>query len=240
MRGAFEIEKLSDEGQWIKPLETDDFSVSKLFTKFFKVSKQLNWHYYFQCCNLMTQALWSKVDVSINDFRMDKSAHSSYGFKSFMETLFTFDESVKGSFLKTSLWEEDQPDSADVTTKANSNSGYFKRRELIKNGKKVFFSMRIHNDLFALHCYLLPLCSLKIEMQRSRENFFLIGAGAWADKLRVKLSDLKITLKTVTVAKELQDAHTNALATNSLQRCYYPRSSEHLERKAPAFFVTLK
>ena len=61
-------------------------------------------------------------------------------------------------------------------------------------------------------------------MQRSRESFFVIGSAAWNNKIRVRLTDLRITLKTVTIAKELQDAHTNYLATNPMHKALYPIS----------------
>ena len=162
--------------------------------------------------------------MTLNDLRLDKASHQSYCYKAFLETLFTFDRSVKNSFLKPSLWVEDKEDTVNVvkSTVSDTTSGYVKRRELVKNGKKFHFSMRIHNDLFSLHRYLLPMVSLKLEFSRSRSDFFFIAESKYADKLRVKLSNLKLTLNTVTVAKELEEAHINMLATNPSRRAFYP------------------
>ena len=50
MRGTFRIQKL-DNGSWIDPVDSDDFS----------------------CQNLLSSAIFSKCDVRLNDLSLDKS-----------------------------------------------------------------------------------------------------------------------------------------------------------------------
>ena len=78
----------------------------------------------------------------------------SYPIKAFLETMFSFDNAAKDSYLKTSLWYKDEAETATAFEKTATSSGYNKRQEIIKKGKRVHFSSMIHHDLFALRKYL--------------------------------------------------------------------------------------
>ena len=67
----------------------------------------------------------------------------------------------------------------------------------------------------------LPHVSLKLEMTRSKEDFFIIGDAKWKNQLKLELSDLHVTFETVEVNKEVVDAHNAALA-GGIQKALYP------------------
>ena len=119
------------------------------------------------------------------------------------------------SALPTLLWVEDESDTA-TAYKATANSGYDARKALVTQGKRVFFSTQLHLDLFGFRRCLLPEVSLKIDLTRNREDFFLMAdKSKLGDKLKLNLLNLKLHLKTTTVSAAITNHYENMLRDRS-------------------------
>ena len=137
----------------------------------------------------------------------------SYPYKAYFETLLSYNDAAKKSYLRTSLFEEDGLGHAKIVkhTEGTKDSGYSKRKEWIKNGKTCHFSSMIHCDIFSIKKYLIPEVSIKIDLQRAKENFFLLAESKYKDHFEMELIDLKLHLRTVKVSKDLDDFISNAI-----------------------------
>ena len=160
----------------------------------------------FSVCNYLSNAIWSKLSIKLNDLQIDSACDYSYPYKSFIETLFSYNDEAKRSTLQTSFWYEDEPSTADVNVKT-ANSGYNKRYNRVKGGKTLCLSFRLHHPLFFLKKHLIPQVSLKIELQKADENFFIIGKKDVQDKLKLVIDDIELRGHVVNVSKEVQQSH---------------------------------
>lgn len=84
------------------------------------------------------------------DLDLDSNASQSYAYKSFLETMFSFNKDAKDTYLKNHLWFQDKADEAKIFAKKDG-SAYNKRQEVISEGKTFHFESFIHNGKETIH-----------------------------------------------------------------------------------------
>ena len=125
--------------------------------------------------------------------------------------MLSFNNSSKDGFLKSHLWIDDKSTEAQLI-QSQANSGFSKRKEIIKGGNQFHFISYIHNDIFNLSKNLLPNISITIEFSKASEAFFLLGKKELdVKKYKLVIDDLKIHLKSISVTETLINAHNSAL-----------------------------
>ena len=88
----------------------------------------------FSIVNLFPHAIFNQVDLEIDGFNL--SSHDSmYGYKSYLETLLSYDGDAKVSQLTTSLFVKDT--AYNFESGSNGNKGYIERRKEVK-GSRIF------------------------------------------------------------------------------------------------------
>lgn len=138
--------------------------------------------------NLFLQALFSQVDVSLNE-RVISSSSNTYPYRAYIETLLNYGEDAKKSLLSCECFFKDEClDTVNPTL--TDNPGLHKRYELTSKSKVLDMIGPLHCDIFQQNRLLLNMVDLKIKMTRSKPNFCLM-----ADKFDDKAPDYKVMLQ---------------------------------------------
>lgn len=123
--------------------------------------------------SLFSQALFSQVDVSLNE-RVISSASNTYPYRAYIETLLNFEEDAKKSLLQCECFYKDQKlGTRDFTL--DDNPGLKKRYELTKNSNTLDMMSSLHCDIFQQNRLLLNTVDFKIKMIHSKPEFCLMA-----------------------------------------------------------------
>lgn len=126
--------------------------------------------------NLFLHALFSQVDVSLNE-RTVSSSNNTYPYRAMIETLLNHGYDTKTSQLTTELYFKDTAGRMNVydIKDANPNEGFNNRAKLCLLSKTVDMVGRLHVDLFHQERLMLNMVDLKIKLIRSKPEFCLMG-----------------------------------------------------------------
>lgn len=84
------------------------------------------------------------------DLDLESNASQSYAYKSFLETMFSFNKDAKDTYLKNHLWIQDAADESKISAK-KEGSAYNKRQKVISKEKTFHFESFIHNGKETIH-----------------------------------------------------------------------------------------
>ena len=125
--------------------------------------------------NLFIQALFSQVDVSLNE-RVISSSNNTYPIRAYIETLLNYGEDAKKSLLSCECFYKDENlDVADPLLTDKGNSGLKKRYDLTSKSKVLDMIGPLHCDIFQQNRLLLNMVDLKVKLTRSKPSFCLMA-----------------------------------------------------------------
>ena len=181
--------------------------------------------------NNFLHSLFRQVDVYLNGKQVTP-AMGTYAYRSYIETLLSYDVSAKESQFSSALYYKDTatkmdevgslPSSktityvTDVDTKAKDtfslpvlgtgNQGFVKRSKFIRNGNQFVLSGPIFADIFMTDRLLLNMLDLKVVLNRSTDAFCLMEIGNSSPiEPRVHLTDAVLKIRKVKVDQPVSD-----------------------------------
>ena len=181
--------------------------------------------------NNFLHSLFRQVDVYLNGKQVTP-AMGTYAYRSYIETLLSYDVSAKESQFSSALYYKDTatkmdevgslPSSktityvTDVDTKAKDtfslpvpgtgNQGFAKRSKFIRNGNQFVLSGPIFADIFMTDRLLLNMLDLKVVLNRSTDAFCLMEIGNSSPiEPRVHLTDVVLKIRKVKVDQPVSD-----------------------------------
>lgn len=147
--------------------------------------------------NNMPQALFSQIDVSLNNIKVNDQANSLYHYKAFLENHYSYGKSIKETTLKAlEKYEKDEVGKEEDY----AGSGIVNRRAWVVGGKKIHFAMKIHNDFLQCAKYLMPGVEIKLALKKNEPGFPLMAAVD--DAAKFVLEKLEVRLQKLTVEPE--------------------------------------
>ena len=104
-------------------------------------------------------SLFSQVDVSLNGTSITNSTNT-YGYRAYLESLFTYGPAAKESQLTAALFYKDEAGKMDKynpmeAAAADRNKGLVARTAFISESEEVDMIGRIHSDIFFQQRYML-------------------------------------------------------------------------------------
>ncbi|KAK3922312.1 hypothetical protein KUF71_011781 [Frankliniella fusca] len=151
-------------------------------------------------------AQWSQVDVSINGTVISQST-LTYPYRAFIETKLNYDKAAKDTHLQQRMWYEDSPGHLD-SLNGEENLGLAARRSRTRQSRVFEMMGPLHLDLCNVDKLLLNNCSLRIKLTRNRDSFALMSTKA---SEKIKLLDVKLFVRRVTISPSVLLAHAQAL-----------------------------
>ena len=162
--------------------------------------------------------LFSQVEIYLNGVQVcDVSTANAYPFRNFIQTELSYDLENKKCQLRSEGYFVEEPEEIEKHD-PTSNGNLESRRDLVKEGKKVYFCSRLGADIMYTDKYLPPNVDIKIKLVRNNPDFGILHNEV-DKKYVIKLKDLKLKMRKVLPSAQLRDAFKLKLAQ---EPCYIP------------------
>ena len=206
--------------------------------------------------NNLLHSLWEKISLKCGTVELDNPT-SSYAYKDYFLKLLNYGHEEKTTLFSSSLFYKDTAGEFDnyevkteteesvvikkegisnaqadttirVTKPQNTNAGFLQRRKLLMDNKgKIELMGQLQFDLFSTENYILPGTKLEITLFKNPDEFCLMGTDK--EKYGINIVDIKLRIRTQTISKQVQNAHTLAISRNPA--CYLIKESKVVTHK---------
>ena len=177
--------------------------------------------------NNWLHALFSNVDLSLNNTLVTSSSFNAYPYRAFIETLLSYGSDAKSTQMTNQLWYKDKASRMHATELAagpDPNPGFVTRREYISNSRVVDMIGRLHVDMFLQDKFLINGVDVKLRLVRSKPEFALLAAGA--NEYLITVVNASLFVKKATIAPAVQKAHILALDRTTVKYSLRPRRNQ--------------
>ena len=176
--------------------------------------------------NHFAACLFSQVEVYLNGTQVcDLSSAVSYPWKMFIQSFLSYSLEVKDSYLQSEGYYSESADEIEkIYAESNNEKSLTKRKTLITDLKKVYFSTRLAVDLFHTDRFLPPNVDIKIKLVRSPEKFGLLQKGT-DSKFKIELKDLKLQMRKILPTLQERDKFKSRLLR---EPCYLPYKASRM------------
>ena len=154
--------------------------------------------------NNLLHSLWSQVDLYLNDMLITPSTNT-YPYRAYLETLLSFDDSVKRNRLRSALWDDDWRWMRDDYDR---NSEHIRRKSCVRDSQSVELYGRLRLDLFMQERFLVNGVDMKLKLFRSKPEFVLMGDSV---DYQIKLEQVHLYVRKVTLNPAVLLTHAKAL-----------------------------
>ena len=142
--------------------------------------------------NHFAACLFSQVEVYLNGVQMAYlSSAVTYPWRMFLQSFLNYNSDVKKIYLAAKGYYPESANQVATIIPTASTPSLNKRKQLISEGKKVYFNTRLAVDLFDTDRYLPPNVDIKIKLVRSAEKFGLLQENT-AKSFKIVLKDVKL------------------------------------------------
>ena len=161
--------------------------------------------------NYFHNTQFKNVEVYLNQ-KLVSVSDNCYSYRSFLETLLTFDEGVKRESLACSLWFKDtgDPDEHEHVAGADRNKGFISRFNVSKFSQTFQSWGRIHSELFSQSKLLLPNTELRLRFLKNDEKFSLMSKVE-NHNYRIVTDQAYLLVRQCTISDSVSVSHQLAL-----------------------------
>ena len=162
--------------------------------------------------------LFSQVEIYVNGTQVcDLSTANSYPFRNFIQTVLSYDTETKECQLRTEGYFTESANEIDKYDPTDQRK-LKKRKEMIQDGKKVYFCSRLGADIMYTDKYLPPNVDLKFKLVRNDPKFGILHNEP--DKsFNIILKELKLKMRKVLPTEQERMEFKLKL---SREPCYIP------------------
>ena len=150
--------------------------------------------------NMLFHALMQRIDVYVGDTLITQSG-GFYAWKAGIETMLNFGSDAKKSQLASIMYYKDGTGA--------ENKGLLRRRELVKGSKSFELFGPLHIDLFFQQKYLINNVPLRIKINRSSPEFYMVNTSG--EECKIEITEAVLWIRRVEVAASVELAHAKAL-----------------------------
>jgi hypothetical protein len=150
------------------------------------------------CVNYLLNSLFSSVQVYLNEVNINDST-DNYPYRALIETLFNHSDENAKTHLTNAMFYLDTADSEGVLSAkvgTGGNAGFNQRSDMLKNSKVVELYGRLHVDLFNVPQLMLSSVSLRVKLNRSSPEFYMLSTKT-APTGKIKILDATLFVKQV-------------------------------------------
>ena len=169
--------------------------------------------------NYPGSTLFSKVDVSIGDANDNVLSHEYYGYISYLQTLLTFDNCAKDTWLTGGLFYKDTPGKMDAYSQ--DNQGFVKRKNLTAQSVYVECEVPIHSGFFQQPKPLKNRIDFTIEFTKQDDDFCIMADVA--NKYKIEILEPTLIIERLQLSSKLITIYESQLMKQnikySIERC---------------------
>ena len=165
--------------------------------------------------NMLLHALIQRIDVYVGDTLVTQS-NAFYPWKAGIETLLNFGEEAKKSQLGNIMYRKDGSD---------GYGGQQHRKNYIRASKEFELWGPLHVDFFFQPKYLLSNVPMRIKINRSSPEFYMVNNTA--DPCKIIITEATLWIRRVEIASSVELAHAKALMAR--KNAVYPMHRGEIE-----------
>ena len=113
----------------------------------------------------------------------------------FIQSFLSYNSEVKKTYLAAKGYYPESANEVDTINPTLTTPSLNKRKQLILEGKKVYFNTLLAVDLFDTDRFLPPNVDIKIKLVRSAEKFGLFQDATEAKSFKIVLKDVKLHMR---------------------------------------------
>jgi hypothetical protein len=162
--------------------------------------------------NLLASSMWERVEVKLNKVTSNQSSAEYFHYKTFLETILSYEGDARETHLRTQLFYLDTPGQMENFTKEKTNdvppnAGFVYRYGYTKESAKFDVVCPLATDVLRSSKYLVPGVALSVRLTKAPDRWLLMTSGTEEYKLnvldlkleyaRIKLFDPDFSINTV-------------------------------------------
>ena len=144
--------------------------------------------------NYLGATLFNQVEMHLNNEHI--ATIGNYAYRSYLESLLSFNEEAKKSWLQAGLFFKDSDRYHD--TLGDDNTGFRFRKALISQSRTVELISKIHCDLFNQCRLLLNQVNVKLIFTRNTDAFCLLAANT--ANVKIEIEEISLFVRRATLA----------------------------------------
>ncbi|XP_021963596.1 uncharacterized protein F54H12.2-like [Folsomia candida] len=157
--------------------------------------------------NNFLHSMIHQVTILLNDVQITPPS-TLYPYKAFMETFLSFVKDYTKTQAQAALYSKEIEPTTD-------DAGWISRESLSHNSKVFEMRGKLRCDIFNQNRYLIPGVDVKIVLNRSPDNFCLLGktptAGSTLDQAQVHIVEAKLVVQKHTLFPSITLTHLKLL-----------------------------
>lgn len=150
--------------------------------------------------NNFANSMWRQCQISLNNNEWNGANAVMSNYKSYLETILSYEDSARDTHLKSGIFCMDTPGKFDTHA---TNTGYIKRKAFIAESKPFDCVCPLTHDFLRSKNHLMPGQTLTITLNRASDEFVLLTGSA--NKFKVEILDLRLYAERIQVAPEVID-----------------------------------
>jgi hypothetical protein len=145
--------------------------------------------------NLFASSLWERVEVRLNKVTSNMSSSDYFHYKTFLETILSYEGDARETHLRTQLFMLDTPGEYDnftavETNNVEPNAGFVYRYKYTKNSRKFDVVCPLSTDILRSSKFLVPGVSLTLRLTKAPDRWLLLTSSN--EQFKIKVEDLKL------------------------------------------------
>jgi hypothetical protein len=149
--------------------------------------------------------MWEHCEILLNDRVLYPASGAYTNFKSYLETILSYDDQARNGFLRAGLFSLDMPGQFEACEVGDDplNPG-FKERYQVVRGSQVFDTCTsIPADFLKSENHLCPGNRLTIKLTRASDDFLLMRANGTPTTYKLKILDVKLNWTAVQLSDKV-------------------------------------
>ena len=140
--------------------------------------------------NSLGTAMWEQCEILVNDRLLNPASAANSHYKSFIETVLSYEKSAEKTHLRTQLFAMDTAGQFETFTAANT--GFTERAVVVKNSREFDMYSPIMADFLRANNHLAPGHKLTIKLTKAPDNFMLCGGTGVPSTYKLNILDMQL------------------------------------------------
>lgn len=186
--------------------------------------------------NMLGSAMWERVEVLLNGYEMHPASTTDTHYKSYIETLLSYDETARETHLRAQAFALDTAGEFDtMTIGADARNKGFRERYGVSSGSKVFdlFSP-ITCDFLRANNNLAPGNTLTLRLYRAADRFVINGKNL-SKFYKLQIVDLQLFYQRVRVRENVAVPLTDRYLITRTEMKHHPITANSTDKTLSIF-----
>lgn len=155
-------------------------------------------------CNMLGPSLFSSLQTTINGKLVPELSTEHLNFKTYIESMQTFNTLAANTHLKSTIFELDQAGKYNHPTE---NKGLVARKKKIVGSRKFQSSTFLCSNWMSCERLFPSFLKLGLTLHRTNDDIIIMKSNNNTDKYKINITDIKVYVRYVDVSEKIFQKH---------------------------------